>query len=87
MREAELWTDTYGIRCFGWEAVSYRGMVWRAVRGLWNQTSQVHCALGPLRLGDVRGAISGPWFLICKGGGHQVCESAVSIYGSGHGQV
>lgn len=36
MGEVEVWIDYYNIRCFGWEVVLYRGVVWKVMRGFWN---------------------------------------------------
>ena len=63
-----MWTGNYNTRCFGWKVVSYRGVVWRARRGLWNQTDRVHPDFDTFRLADFWGAISGPHLLICKDG-------------------
>lgn len=60
--EAEVWTSNYSVTCSGWEAVSYRGPVWRAMRGPRNQTNQLHPALDTFRLGDLWGDISRPGF-------------------------
>lgn len=65
-------TGNYETTRFGWEAVSYRGMVWRAMRRLQNQTNPVHPALNAFRLGDFWGAVSRPWFLLYKAGGHYI---------------
>ena len=61
-----MWTDNYSTRCFGWEAVSYQGVVWRARRGLWNQIDRVYPDHATFRLGHFWGAISGPCLLTCK---------------------